>query len=190
MGYIILKNNLSKYNDYSIVPLRREDILLIKKWRNEQMNVLRQNRILTNNDQREYYEKVIKPSFVQQQPQVILFSYLLKKNCIGYGGLTNIDWYSKRAELSFLLDTERVDNKELYDLEFSKFIIFMKQIAFDDLSLNRIFTETYDIRDWHISILEKNGFKFEGRMKEHMCIEGRFIDSLLHGFLRKYWYGV
>ncbi|MFA5822194.1 MAG: GNAT family N-acetyltransferase [Thermodesulfovibrionales bacterium] len=186
MNYIVLKNTVFKLDEHKLLPLRKRDILLIKLWRNEQINFLRQNKLLTDEDQIAYYKKVVEASFIQPQPQIILFSYLFKNHCIGYGGLTNIDWFSKRAELSFLLDTQRVNNKELYDSDFSHFISLMKKVAFDALHLNRIFTETFDIRDWHVSILEKNGFRLEGRMKEHFFIENKFVDSLLHGFLRRY----
>ena len=62
----------------------------------------------------------------------------------------------------------------------------MKRVAFDDLGFNRLFTETYAFRHEHISLLEKNGFRFEGKMKQHTMINGTFVDSLLHGYLREY----
>jgi RimJ/RimL family protein N-acetyltransferase len=185
MNCAVLKNNILGIDEYNIVPLRREDIFLIKNWRNQQINVLRQNKILTDEGQVNYYEQVVIPSFSQSQPKIILFSYLFKNECIGYGGLTNIDWHSKRAEMSFLLDTKRAKDKKLYEIEFSNFITFMKKVAFDNLQLNRVFTETYDLREWHIRVLEKNGFKLEGIMREHVFIEGKFVDSLIHGYLRK-----
>jgi RimJ/RimL family protein N-acetyltransferase len=186
MKYRILNNNTYKIEQYSIVPIRKEDILFIKKWRNEQMTILRQKKLLTNQEQFSYYEDDVVQSFSQVNPKNILFSYLYSDRCIGYGGLTNIDWLSKRAEISFLLDTKRVTDPALYEIEFTIFITFMKKVVFDDLNFNRIFTETYAFRQGHISILEKNGFRFEGRMKQHVMIKGKFVDSLLHGFLREY----
>ena len=186
MDYRILSNNIYKIEEYSIVPIRKGDIFLIKKWRNEQMGILRQNKPLTDQEQLAYYENIVVPCFSQMHPPIILFSYLNSNRCIGYGGLTNIDWLSKRAELSFLLDTKRMSNPALYEKEFTIFITFMKKVAFDDLDFNRIFTETYAFRHEHISCLEKNGFRFEGRMKQHVMIKGVFIDSLLHGFLKEY----
>ena len=35
-----------------------------------------------------------------------------KKKLIGYCGLTNLDWFNKRAELSFILNTEL--NKKIF----------------------------------------------------------------------------
>jgi RimJ/RimL family protein N-acetyltransferase/predicted ATP-grasp superfamily ATP-dependent carboligase len=184
MNYKCLKYNHYTAGDYSLVPLREEDIYLIKKWRNEQIDVLRQKKPLTDKDQKLYYENFIYPTFLENEPKQILFSFLKEKSCIGYGGLTNIDWQSKRVELSFLVDTSRIKNELIYGEDFTAYLNLIKQVVFDDLDFNRIFSETYDIRPFHISVHEKNGFRFEGRMKEHNLIGNAYYDSLLHGFLK------
>lgn len=170
-----------------MIPLREEDILDIKDWRNSQLDILRQKHLLTNREQESYYKNIIKPAFSDPAPEQILFSFLLKNQCIGYGGLTNIDWDSKQAELSFLLDSKRIADQAVYEKEFTIFLNLIKQLVFCGLQFNRIFTETYDIRPFHIVILEKNGFVPEGRMRQHVLIDGRFVDSLIHGFLKEYY---
>lgn len=188
MNYKVLTKNNFVFNKYAVMPFRDEDKLKIKDWRNNQMGVLRQKQILTDTDQTNYYHNYIVPSFSQEQPKIILFSFLESENCIGYGGLTNIDWESKRIELSFLMDHKRAEIKELYQQDFSAFIALIKMVVFDDLKFNRIFTETYDIRPLHIRILEENGFKMEGRMKEHVFINSNYTDSIIHGYLKKDYY--
>ena len=49
-----------KLNNYSIVPIRYIDIQEIRRWRNEQIDVLRQKTVLSKSQQAEYYELVIK----------------------------------------------------------------------------------------------------------------------------------
>jgi len=183
--YNCIYNFIPEFMEYSITALREKDIFDIKDWRNAQMNILRQNRELTNDEQFRYFTEVVKPTFKEPNPQLMLFSFLLKKDCIGYGGLTNINWVSKRAELSFLLDPARIKDESVYEKEFSIFLSLMKRLVFEGLQFNRIFTETYDIRPMHISILEKNGFTPEGRFREHVLINGKFVDSLLHGFIKE-----
>lgn len=185
MKYSCLTVNTYQEDKYKIVSLRFQDIMLIKKWRNDQIKVLRQNKILTDEDQINYYHNVIMPSFNANKPNIVLVSFLLKESCIGYGGLTNINWESYRAEISFLLDTQRVINPELYQKDFGIFLTLIKKLAFNNQSFNRLFTETFDIRPLHIDVLEKNGFHLEGRLKQHVFIEGRFVDSLIHGFLKE-----
>jgi RimJ/RimL family protein N-acetyltransferase len=187
MNYKVLNTNEFILNDYSLVPLRNEDIFLIKEWRNAQIDVLRQNKILTDTDQENYFTHVIIPTFTQEAPCQILFSFLKSGKCIGYGGLTNIDWESKRTEMSFLLDKNRSNDSEIYKNDFNAYISLLKVVTFRELKFNRLFVETFDIRPLHVSILESTGFVFEGRMKQHVVINGKFADSLIHGFLKEYY---
>lgn len=185
MKYACLADKQYSYLAYAVVPIRREDMLLIKEWRNEQIDVLRQARPLTDEDQRRYYEEAVLPTFTEAEPRMLLFRYLLDGRLIGYGGLTNLDWVNKRAEISYLLETARSSeqDRERYEADFSAFLTLMKRIAFGELKLNRLFTETFDIRPWHVAVLEKNGFRPEGRMRQHVRIRGAYVDSLIHGCL-------
>lgn len=181
--YKCLENNVIHKESYSIQPYREDDLLKILSWRNEQIEVLRQSKVLTVEDQIKYYKDFIIPSFANKATKIILFSFLENKKCIGYGGLTNIDWPSKRAEISFLLETNRSHNKDIYSKDFSTFLALLKEVAFDQLRFNRLFTETYSFRKHHIRILEDNGFQLEGTLKKHTYFNGQYIDSIIHGYL-------
>jgi len=185
MRYACLKQERYESGPLAVIPVREEDMELIRVWRNEQIRVLRQKKPLSPEDQRRYYREAVLPTFDQPQPPMLLFTYLQEDRPIGYGGLVHIDWENRRAEISFLLETAR--SKEDADGEyarlFSCFLGFMKQIAFEELGLNRLYTETFDIRPLHVQVLEKNGFRPEGRMRQHVRINGRFVDSLIHGCL-------
>jgi RimJ/RimL family protein N-acetyltransferase len=170
--------------EYRLVPIREQDIFPIMEWRNAQIDVLRQNNKLTRDDQEKYYREVILATFGQQVPSQMLFSFLLNNDCIGYGGITHIDWLSKRSELSFLLDSHRAADAEIYAREFTVFLRLMKKLVFEELQFNRLFTETYDVRPLHVSVLEKNGFVPEGRMRQHVNIQGSVHDALIHGIVK------
>jgi len=64
-------------------------------------------------------------------------------------------------------------------------LTLIKAVAFDYLKFNRLFTETFNIRQFHISTLESNGFIREGVLKEHVIINGKYVDSIFHGCLNK-----
>ena len=183
MHYLCLKEPVYREGAYSLTSIREKDILKIMDWRNEQLNILRQNEKLTKEKQIKYFQEVIRPSFQEKHPIQILFSFLLDEELIGYGGLTHIDWTSLRSEVSFLLKTNRTD-QDKYKQEFSIFLSLLKRIAFNDLQLNRLYTETFDIRSTHLETILKNGFVLEGRLREHVKIEEVYVDSLIHGFLR------
>ena len=185
MKYNCLSSSSYHVGNYSITTIRKKDLKLIKKWRNEQMDVLRQKTILTDADQEKYFGKVIQPSIKEKKPNSVIFSFIKKGRCIGYGGLTNIDWDSRKAELSFLVDTIHSQNTKVYRDDFSAFLQMILNLAFVELSFNRIFTETYDVRPTHVGILEKYGFRLEGRLKQHIFKRGVLLDSLVHGLLRR-----
>jgi len=174
--------NQEKYSseDYALVSIRKEDIMLVRKWRNEQMNILRQEKELTEKDQNKYFDHVIWPSFASQFPPQFLFSFLHKGVCIGYGGLVHISWVDKRAEVSFLLESERNSNINLFKLNFEVFLSLLVRVAFIELNFIKLTTEAYDIRPYLIETLEKFGFKSQGVLKKHRLIDGEYKDALLH----------
>ena len=183
--YPFLTFNKICLGKYSLVGLRKQDIQNIRKWRNEQINVLRQKIPLTQEGQLNYYTNVIKKSFYKNKPDLILFSFLYNENCVGYGGLVHMDWSSNRGEVSFVSDTNRTKSKIIYQKDFSIFLKLLFKIAFDDMNLNKITTETYDIRPWTINVLENLGFKREGRLKKHVLIDYKLYDSILHAKFSK-----
>ena len=178
--YGFLLSNKYCIMEYCLVPLREEDMELIMKWRNEQIDVLRQKKPLTKDQQHDYFNQVVMKSFRDNKPDCVLFSFLINYVCIGYGGLVHIDWKSKTAELSFIVDTNRYTNKNLYESDFNSFLTLISEIVFEELKFKKLFAETYDLRPHHIEILEKFGFKEEKRIKSKVKIDGKYVDSVLH----------
>lgn len=181
------KNTFRDKQGYQLTSLRLSDIQLIRQWRNSQVDILRQVGQLSVDDQIQYYENVVKPSFEEIKPRQILFSFLLNDDCIGYGGLTYIDWNSKRGEVSFLVNSTRVQDKNQYRMDFIHFLNLLCEVSFNELNFHRIYTEVYAFRKEHLEILEEFGFKLEGILKEHVYQNEEWIDSLLHRLLAKEW---
>lgn len=181
MKYACLKSQLFTSDSYQILPIRYSDIFLIKQWRNEQIDILRQNVLLTDTMQEAYFTHTIQPGFAEEKPQQILFSYLKDSSLIGYGGLVHIDWTGRQAEVSFLVDTQRAQNPSVYESDFSHFITLIKKVAFHDLLFSRLYTETFDVRPQHIAILERAGFHLEQRLKKRITIDDKLVDALIHG---------
>ena len=70
--YSFLINDKISLGKYSLVVLRKQDIQNIRKWRNDQINVLRQKIPLTKESQLKYYTNIIKKSFYKNKPDQIL----------------------------------------------------------------------------------------------------------------------
>jgi len=183
--YKCINNQIFCFENYKIIPIRQNDRYDIMRWRNNQTFHLRQDVMLTKESQDIYYKEVVSNLFKESYPKQILFSYIHNNTCVGYGGLVNISWTNKNAEMSFVLDDKRINEKIKYEKEFTIFIKLILKLGFEEIKLNKIFTETYDLRPHHISILESNGFVIEGRMKEHIFIDGEYYDSLIHAYNNK-----
>lgn len=167
----------------SVEAVRPSDIEPIRRWRNAQLKVLRQGAPISRSEQAAYYRKHVWPDMRLPKPANILLAYLEDGRRIGYGGLVHIAWRHRRAEVSFLLKTELADTPAECGRYFPAFLGLMKALAFDDLRLHRLCTETYAIRERHLAALEQAGFRREGVLREHVWIDDRPVDSILHGCL-------
>jgi len=185
--YSFLKFNDYSINNYSLLPLRYEDIFKIKKWRNDQIDILRQNKILSDLDQENFYQGLIKKSFYNSNPNEILFSFLLNDVCIGYGGVVYVDWEKKTAEISFINETKRANQNKIYENDFNTFISLLFPISFSELKFNKLTTETYGIRRNTLQILDKLGFQLKKIEQETILINNNKYDSLFHEYLNKFY---
>jgi len=176
--YKALNNQEYSFNEYSIVPIRSQDRFSIMKWRNEQIYHLRQDKPLTVENQEYYFKNVVSKLFNQVEPNQILFSFLEKEQCIGYGGLVYINWIDKNAEISFIMETA-LEN-ERFDEIWSAYLKLLEQVAFKELNLHKIYTYAFDVRPHLYTMLSKADFIEEARLKEHCLFHGNYIDVLMH----------
>jgi len=122
MKYHVLPDEPLQSGDYSLITLRHQDVQKIRIWRNDQIRFLRQRWEISETQQENYWEREIFPTFDKVQPAQVLLSFMQRQRCIGYGGLVHIDWQSRRAEVSFLLETSRMDNALTFQNEFGIFL--------------------------------------------------------------------
>lgn len=178
-SYKVLNKQVYASRDYAIVPIRTEDRYAIMQWRNEQIYHLRQPEPLTKEMQDAYFENVVDCLFDQEKPNQILFSYLHKDECIGYGGLVHINWVDRNAEISFVMNTELQEVNFISYWE--NYLTLVKRVAFLDLDLHKIYTYAFDLRPNLYKALEAGGFVQESRLKDHCFFEGKYYDVLYHG---------
>jgi RimJ/RimL family protein N-acetyltransferase len=184
IGYKCLRDAKFELDEFALLSIRPDDIEWIRQWRNAQMPVLRQGQPITPNQQQAYFDNFVWPTFPLDTPPQVLVSFLKNGKLIGYGGLVHLHWGDRRGEVSFLVNPTAASELPLYRTLFRAFLSLLQPLAFQVLGLNRIFTETFDIRPDHISVIEQSGFQLEGRMRQHVRIDGQFVDSIIHGKLR------
>jgi RimJ/RimL family protein N-acetyltransferase len=170
--------------DLDLKPVQPSDIEAIRVWRNAQLKVLRQKEAISKPEQKRYFRNQVFADYPKVHPRQILFSIRESGQLIGYGGFVHIDWSNQRAEISFLLDPRISEGTKRYDSIFKLTLRILKRIAFSDLKLNRLFTETFSGRSSHVEVLVSSGFVEEGRLREHIFHDGKFLDSQIHAILR------
>jgi RimJ/RimL family protein N-acetyltransferase len=181
--YVCIPNQEIRNEFMSLTAVQLEHIELIRVWRNEQMDVLRQANPITSHEQVLYYERKIWPDMDSANPKQILVAIHYNTEFIGYGGLVHLSWADKRGEVSFLIKTDLMKDPGTVELIFSGYLSLIKRLAFSELGLRRLTTETFAHRTDIIALLEQNAFVREGRMREHVLVNGKPTDSLIHGCL-------
>ena len=176
--YKSLNKQLFTNGEYRIVPIQYEDRFDIMKWRNEQMYHLRQSKLLSKQEQDNYFTNVVSKLYEQEQPNQILFSYLENDVCIGYGGLVHINWIDKHAEVSFIINTEL--EKDFFEKHWTIYLKLIEKVSFENLKLHKIFTFAFDLRPHLYQILEKCGFNKEAVLKDHCFFNGEYKNALIH----------
>jgi len=162
-----------------IVSYRRlkiEDAEKIRIWRNNQLQILRQNKKIKKQNQIIYFNQYI----LKKNPKLDLFAIDYKNKLIGYGGLVNIEQNFKIAEVSFLLNNNIGHNTKNFQNIFYDFLSFIKKYSFHEKKLRKLYTETYSFRKKQIKLLESFGFHLEGTLKMHIIKNRKIYDSLIH----------
>lgn len=165
---------------YSLVPIRDEDKYDIMNWRNNQLDILRQEIVLSIEQQEIYFKTVVDKLFDVENPKQLLFSFLENNKLIGYGGLVHIDWETKTAEVSFLSETSRNKNADMFISDWVNYLSILKKVANDYLNFKSIYTYAYDLRPNLYIALQQAGFTEINRRKNHININDKNVDVVIH----------
>lgn len=179
MHYTLLPNAFYDYEGLCLRAVQPEDIQDIRRWRNAQMEVLRQDSEISEAEQIAYFERVIWPDYASQTPKNILLTLSVENEMIGYGGLVHIDWQVRSAEVSILLRDDLANTAAELDVYWPKYLRAIKQLSADELGLLELTTEIYALRHRHVQKLEEAGFKEVGRKIDHVIVDGKAYDSIL-----------
>jgi RimJ/RimL family protein N-acetyltransferase len=89
------------------------------------------------------------------------------------GGIEDVHRYS--AELGYWL-AEPFWNQGIMTQAVKRIV----EYAFAKLNLYRIYAEPYEGNDASVRVLEKAGFKYEGKLRTSVCKDGKLLDQLLY----------
>jgi RimJ/RimL family protein N-acetyltransferase len=180
-AYSCLSQNEFVIEDNKLVPIRYEDRFAIMKWRNEQMYHLRQDKLLTEKSQDDYFNGTLAKLLDQEKPNQILFSYLKNGNCIGYGGLVHINWIDKNAEISFIMNTDLEEDH--FHFHWSTYLKMIESLAFEELGFHKLYVYAFDLRPHLYDVLLSSGYFKDATLKQHCYFNDKFIDVVIHSKL-------
>jgi RimJ/RimL family protein N-acetyltransferase len=181
--YAVMKRARLELGAHAIMAINADAIEPVRIWRNAQMSILRQMQPIDAEAQEAYFESVIWPDKESPEPANVLVGFYEDERLVGYGGLVHIAWAHRRAEVSCLLDPVIAAQDERRDQLTFALISLIKELAFQDLGLLRLTTETYETRKCVIPVLERAGFRLEGVLRRHIIKDGVTYDTFVHGLL-------
>lgn len=174
-----------KYNNRYLYPLEKTYLPKLKEWRNAQVRALRQFKPLTDFHQKRWY------AHLKEDEKQTLFALMeggsSKPRLIGYCGIVYLDWKNKRGELTFMADPARAEKKERYKRDFLAFLNMICRYGFEELGLNKLYSETFEFRKNHIKMLKEFGFQTDGILRQHHFTDGKYYDSVVQSIIFTEW---
>ncbi len=113
-----------------------------------------------------WYTKLI------NDPGTRIFSIESDNGFIGVIYITRIDLRNRNALLSVMIGEKRDWDKGCG----TQAIRQIKDIAFNELGLHKLFLYVASYNKRAIKVYEKSGFVVEGELKEHLVVDGNFED--------------
>lgn len=157
-----------------------EDLEQLREWRNivEYRKHFREHREINTVMQKNWFDKT-----VVDDKNTIMFSIFSKATdeLIGCCGLCYINWIHRYADLSLYIGYNEayIDNQG-YAEDTCK-ILF--KYGFDELNLNKIWTEIYEFDDKKYILYSKLGFKQDGLLRENYFYDGKWWNSRIMSLL-------
>lgn len=178
--YACLKNTEFTDGLFTLRSLRFQEMELIRKWRNEQIVVLRQQKPITALEQASYYRNQVLQEKLSKRPKNLLLAIFKGVALIGYGGLVHLNWHKRSGEVSFLLDPRIMSDEIEYENAFTSFLSLIEKVAKEELDLTMITSETFSFRQRHIEIMEEFGFRKVAELKDSGIANGKTYNSIFH----------
>ncbi len=161
--------------------IEREDLPYLMNWRNRPdfRKYFREYREINSDMQEKWYEnKVINDN------STIMFSIkdIENNQLLGCCGLCYINWIHRYADLSLYIgwNNEYIDNKG-YALEACELLF---NYAFNELNLNKIWTEIYEFDNKKKKLYESMGFKVDGILRQNYFYDGKWWNSYILSLLK------
>jgi RimJ/RimL family protein N-acetyltransferase len=171
-------------NGLRLRAIEKEDLVKFTEWLNDpevRSGLLIYSPLSMVQEERWFSGVLERPS--EEQPLVIEVHKDDGWTIIGNIGLHNFDWRCRTAEVGIF-----IGDKSYWNQGFgTKAMRLMLQYGFDTLNLNRIGLDVYENNPRAIRSYEKAGFVHEGRKRQAMYRDGKYLDVHVMSVLRAEW---
>ena len=165
-----------------LLPLNPDHVALYSKWENNPKvrKYVRTEFPVTVEESKKYLE-----SGETKTRSRIMFEIWYRKDQkpIGYCQIDDISWVDHRANLGLVIGERDYWGKGI-GTETIKLLI---EYGFNELNFHKIAAESFAPNIGSQRCFEKNGFKYEGKLKEDTYVDGEFIDLLKYCLLKDDW---
>ncbi|CAH0994321.1 Spermidine N(1)-acetyltransferase [Emticicia aquatica] len=165
--------------DIVLTPLIKEDIELVRTWRNspEVAQYMYTEDEISTEQQEAWFEKVKN----DETSKYWVIEYDNKK--IGLASITGINKVLGSCYWAFYLGTDVPRGGGIG----SKIEFNVLEYVFNDLKLNKLRCEVMIFNDKVISMHEKFGFRREAYYRQHVKKNGKWIDTIGLAILKEEW---
>lgn len=162
--------------------IERDDLEKFRIWRNNEdfKKHFREYREINRDMQEKWFENK-----VLNDTSTIMFSIrrVSDDELLGCCGLCYINWVHRHSDLSLYIGYEDTYiDEEGYALESCKLLF---EYGFNQLGLNKIWTEIYEFDEKKKDLYENIGLKVDGVLRENYFYEGKWWNSLILSILQK-----
>ncbi len=161
--------------DISIRPLEQGDLLTLQGWVNDP---LIQRRIGISGERTPAMQDAWFAGLQKDEAREV-WAICAADNYIGNVSLYSIDHKNRNAGLSIFIGSAETRGKGYGKTA----LLLILEYAFRDLGLHRVFCKTEAAFKDAVRLYESTGFTREGKMRDHECRDGEFVDKILYGVL-------
>ena len=163
----------------NFVPLRSEDLELVREWRNspEVSQYMYTENFISKEQQEKWFEKI------QQDESSKYWMIKYEDKNLGVANIVDIDRRNSKCNWGFYLGNSSIRGKGIgAKVEFN-----VLNYVFEELKLNKLVGEVFSFNEKVVKMHEKFGFRREGFLRNHIYKNDKFHDVVVIGLLSSEW---
>lgn len=164
----------------SLRAIEKDDLAQLLMWRNENefRRYFREYRELNYEQQLSWFNQKVNNDISTR-----MFSIIdIHGNLLGAAGLCYIDWINRTADFSIYIGREGLYIDKYFAPDAARTMI---KYGFEELGLNRLWSEIYSYDHAKISFFNELGFHLDGRHRQTHWAENAWHDSLIFSLLAR-----